>query len=1007
MNWQKTLYLFLFIIPLGVWGQESFVITPGSIEIPEEAYNSLYRDILIYSLRSADDAQGFLDDFNSGSIDYDIPSEFVIDKIRLKESDFYSFRIRTRADRGAILVLCKDMKYTSTLVKISRLKTNYIISIKSKTSKLQENKLDTTKVYDALGGKELYIDGGKGPRTMVKGRTMDLNGLLRLKVDEIPLAVATRSNSRIIVQPYWLDGQDSGENKVFAYAKPVVLDLKEYDNTQIRRMNFDKNRNDSLSGYFIESASHIKEKEDFNNAIVPHDGLKSAHINTTQDPDSLMISSVKIVEESDIQLERPTIIVYNDSVYISLDDTLSGYNPDETYPYPARAIICAEDYNERYFIDTIHIDEGERTNYMKFLDFKYEKDFDLDIRNFAEFQRVTELPSPPIEVQLNFEVNKATIDYRDHTNLAKLDSLRLKFSQLGTGKDERLNQLDITGYASPDGPIERNQELARKRAEFAFNEVRTSINKRYRELVYFGTPVVRGWGDVEELMRKDSLYAEADVIKTIRMQFPGDTVKQFNTIRGTHPELYQLIRERKYLDKLRSVKFDYKLFQQRSRTYDELYQDFIEGNDKEFNRPDYYVMLKTILERDSIDKELLENVSQRALYNTRKTKEDIEENDSLYNDGYWALAANIYASCLIDREASDLSILAPFINTDKFYDDSIKGFVYQPFYARRPESIVPGQDPPYYVYTNDKNIIANQIIMLITKGSHKYRNVLGDLVDMITPNSGVMAAEQKYQNLIALANCSRGRWMAGGDCTEAEAAQIRSVVSSISETNEVIINIAMADYFDKSENLQHAIQAMDRLPENSSVSSYLKAILELMRPIANKKAAERYLADAFELDLTKIPIANNDQQLIAPDKTKIVDNAFDLWEQKMSSQMVKEEFILGLTDEDFQLFEAWKAQGTWDIMKEDYVNRIIDETHPYTWYKRAVSHVAGKQKIEKIHTDSVSLCLKKCISLNPDYLSVVRVAGYVDNEVKHSKHGRALFDDFYTSYISEMHKKRK
>ena len=1006
MSWQKTLCLFLFLIPHGAWGQESFVITPGSINVPNEAYNSLYRDILIYSLRSADDAQGFLDDFNSGSIDYDIPSEFVIDKIRLKESDFYSFKIRARADRGAILVLCKDVKYTSTLVKISRLKTDYRITIKSKTDKLQENKLDTAKVYDALDGRELYIDGGKGPRTIVKGRTMDLNGLLRLKVDEIPLAVATRSNSRIIVQPYWLDGQDFGENKVFAYAKPVVLDFKEYDFTQIRRMNFDKSRYDSLSGYFIEPASHIKEKEDINNAIVPYE--KDSNTFPSLGYDSLGDNTVKIVEESNIQLERPTITVYGDSVYISLDDTLSGYNPDETYPYPARAIICAEDYNERYFIDTIHIDEGERTNYMKFLDFKYEKDFDLDIGNFAEFQEVTELPSPPIEVQLNFEVNKATIDYSDYTNLAKLDSLRLKFSQLGTGKDERLNQMDITGYASPDGPIERNQELARKRAEFAFNEVRNAINKRYRELVYFGTPVVRGWGDVEELMRKDSLYAEADVIKTIRMQFPGDTVKQFNEIRGTHPELYQLIRERKYLDKLRSVKFDYKLFQQRSRTYDELYQDFIKGNDKEFNRPDYYVMLKNILERDSIDKELLEKVSQRALYNTRKTRgEDIEENDSLYNDGYWALAANIYASCLIDREVSDLSILAPFINADKFYDDSIKGFVYQSFYARRPESIVSGQDPPYYVYTNDKNMIANQIIMLISKGSHKYRNILGDLVDMITPNSGVMAAEQKYQNLIALANCSRGRWMAGGDCTEAEAAQIRSVVSSISETNEVIINIAMADYFDKSENLQYAIQAMDRLPKNSSVSSYLKAILELMRPIANKKSAERYLADAFELDLTKMPIANNDQQLIAPDKTKIVDNAFDLWEQKMSKQTVKEEFIPGLTDDNFRLFETWKAQGTWDVMKEDYVTMVIDETHPYTWYKRAVNYVAGKQKLEEIHTDSVSLCLNKCISFNPDYLSVVRVAGYVDNEVKNSKHGRVLFDDFYTSYISEMRKKKK
>ena len=89
-------------------------------------------------------------------------------------------------------------------------------------------------------------------------------------------------------------------------------------------------------------------------------------------------------------------------------------------------------------------------------------------------------------------------------------------------------------------------------------------------------------------------------------------------------------------------------------------------------------------------------------------------------------------------------------------------------------------------------------------------------------------------------------------------------------------------------------------------------------------------------------------------------------------------------------------------MKSDYMISTEDESHPYTWYKKAVKHVVGKQTIEDIDTDSLTLCLNKCIEYNPDYMSVIRVAQYIDNDVKNSQ-GRKLFEEYY---LNESRKRK-
>lgn len=972
MTMNRIVRLFLFFIvalPATLLAQDK--VLTGSVEIPEEDFyngksESLYRKIRIYSCMSVQDAETYLKEFNEGKRGFDIAADYFKDK---KTPDTnYDFEILVRDAGGAVLMLCGDAMYKSTYMKITK-NTN---SVKFKIEKITTSKKKTADGYsdwenESEDLEEVFVNAKAKEGPVVKARSLDIDGYLRIILEEAAISLDYRENSRIVVQPYWLDGPDLGENKVFAYAKPVVLDMNEYDCTQIRRMNFNKAQFDSLSGYFVNDSSEA--------CIIPR----------------------------------------NDSIFISLQDTVSGYNPDESYPYPARAIVCAEDYNERYFIDTLHIDEGERITYMKFLDFKYDKNFDLDMSHFKEEQKVSRMPSPPIEKQLNFNVGQATINERDTMNTRLLKELEYEFTHLCDGEGVILKQMEVTGFASPEGILEDNKSLARKRAEFALKLVRDNLPARFRNNIYDPKSEVRGWDEVERMMRQDSLYAEADVIKAIIEAHPEDISKQYRAIKNSG--YYDLIRERKYLDRLRSVRFDYILLQDRTKESQEIRQEFEAGLDATFNRAQYWELLNSIINMpDTVaDKQtLLEKVSRRAYENARYTKDDNYKwngKDTLYNEGRWALAANIYATCLINREVSDPTILAPFINTDKAIDSIGRLVFAENLNIIRREDASNGSDdvpPPAFQVTNNENMIANQIIMLISKGSRKYRTILGDLINLLTQGRSLSSLDEKKRELIALANCSRGRWMEGSDCSEEEARLVRNIVSEISTTNNVIINIALADYEpEKYPNaLNSALSLMDELPENSAVSSYLKAILELMRkPVANKQKSAEYLADAFMLDITKIPIANNDRQLIAPDMTKIKYRAFEEWERR-TDEIATISVTRPLTATDSLYIEKELSVGlrTMEEIMAPYQIKTPDPNHPYTWYKTATNHVIGKNKLEDIDIDSLNICLEKCINYDPNYLSVIRVAGYIDNEVKNSKLGRMLFDEFY---LNESRKRKK
>lgn len=906
----------------------------------------------VYSFYTKEDADKNLKDFNDLKIKAGgVPAADYQDAKRVQLSDMkpeVGFEVEAVND-GYIMVLVGKEGYEmkpQTPRKVTKNMTQPTFTVVKR--KVQAQTGDMTKDTKEL--QEVTVEGKVLAGTAVSSRSVEEDGRLFLRIEDLPYGFRSRTNSRIIIQPYWLDGPDMGENKVFAYADPVIYDFAEYDCTQTRRMDFDKALNDKLAPY-------IANEHTVTRVEVKSDTFRLRH-------------------------------------YI---DTLSGHNPDESYPYPARAIVAVEDYNERYLLDTIRIDEGERTNYIKFLDFTYEKNLDVNLEDFEERLEIHAMDSDG-EVKLGFAVGKATLDPKDTTNTRILEGARCELSEAFRQSSSKLKFMQVFGYSSPEGDPQSNLDLARRRAEFALSEIKGAIPSKFHKHIRPSESFILGWDVVADSLQSDGLVEEAKQVREIVAKHPNSLVSQGHAIQRL--PIYASIIKPIYLPKLRTVRYTYTKVEDRTLTPQELVQMFDGGRDDEFNRAHYYHLIQHYWD-DRKEPEIrarLEKIAKRALVNTRLTVDDLEEGDSLYNEGYWALAANILATCYIERDTFDLDLLRPFINRAKV-TDSITGTVNfaERLSQKRQRFDFKGDPIGIIKYTNFPEIVAEQMIMLLMQPTRKNVDELGELTDMIE-NDPICMSTPTYRKMIALANCKRGFYRAGARCTPEEARRVRAEVSDISLCNSVIMNIAVADGEGDENARNELMEQIYDVPE-TAIGNYLKAIIELLRTTPNYDQAAEYLALSFKQDLSKMSVANNDQQLIH-NRKKLTIPAFTKWEEMMKKEVYKRTFdkeayeAMGL---DSAYVEALKMQGAFETVISDCWTETVNENHPYYWYEKAVAARTSEDENDMIRN------LEKCIACNPEYLTVVNIARYADEEVKASKRVQKLFEMFY---LNEMRNRK-
>ena len=572
-----------------------------------------------------------------------------------------------------------------------------------------------------------------------------------------------KTNARMIVQPILIDGVSKD---TLRYLKPTVMDGQEYSVTQLRRMNYNAD-NDPLNRWLS--------------------------------PDTLT-SAAQIVN-------------WADTIYLE--------NPSKNYQ--VKGIIQLEDYNLPYFKKEYFLASSRLRRPLRFLEYSMEP-YMLDPEQYRERAK-REKRNTAGNMSLNFMVGKAQLAADDEEGRRQIDSVKSVLLDIIHGEGSQLKEFHITGTASPDGPYAGNMNLAKKRMEYALNQIVSVLPKNVRDRVYMTTTAtVAPWTAVAELLEADSLTVEAKAIRDIVSNNPGTPDRQWGKIRAL-PYYRSLIVN--YLPRLRSVRYQYGYEIFRELTPEEILERYRNDEDyrsgrKKFALYEYWHLFQLVKEPEELEK----------LYK-RAYDESIEANGRP-----WILAANSLAASYIARGVADTTILRNFIDLQTPVVN---------YHLMR-------MNGNGYEIVNPEAVVANQMIMYVM--TNNFRKA-GQLTNILPDND-------RNRLVRAYALCLGGYYK-GGNTPEQRrrAREVFETVSDSSPLNKVVLCLAMnTKTYDSL-----AEEAMSALPGDSALTDYLWAVIygrkdARTQDFMDDMASEDYLVACFHKDPSYIDIAAGDGDIV-------------------------------------------------------------------------------------------------------------------------------------------------
>ena len=417
------------------------------------------------------------------------------------------------------------------------------------------------------------------------------------------------SNTRLIVQPTLYNIT----RKKGVLLKPVVTDGREYTLTQERMYEFDL-KNDPLEPY-IRKSEMTKNGE---------------------------------------------LVAYHDSAYIE--------NLKEDFRADIR--LSLENYNRILFTDSFQIARG-LVNPLRFFEYKLKAKNITDERYFPKPE--LQLRNDRGEVELSFLPGKADINDRDPKNASELAKLRERLSSIETNPDAKLQTFSILGVSSPEGPHDKNLVLAKKRMDLAVNRILSHLNKETLDFLKIQTgSKVETWQTAIEMMRRDSLFGQAQDLQNIVNKYPDSPDKQWRAI--IRLPYYRSVIVPHYLPLMRRVEynFDYSI-----------YRFLTDAEIKELYLKDY------------------KQLSRHEFWRMFEIAESDEEKETIYKQ-----ALEVYPKFML--AANNLSAL--YINQGRPYDSILESFISKD----APEEVLTNQ--AVALLSNWKYEKADSVVSLIPDG---------------------------------------------------------------------------------------------------------------------------------------------------------------------------------------------------------------------------------------------------------------------------------------------------
>lgn len=122
---------------------------------------------------------------------------------------------------------------------------------------------------------------------------------------------------------------------------------------------------------------------------------------------------------------------------------------------------------------------------------------------------------------LTFPINRTEILPEFGNNRTELHKLRAALDSLNMLPDIRIELVSMTGYASPDGPYRRNDELAYGRT-LALRDYLQNM-PRYRELPFRTTSVAEDWQGLKKALEESDMPYREELLQIIATDMEPDT----------------------------------------------------------------------------------------------------------------------------------------------------------------------------------------------------------------------------------------------------------------------------------------------------------------------------------------------------------------------------------------------------------------------------------------------------------------------------------------------------
>lgn len=351
-----------------------------------------------------------------------------------------------------------------------------------------------------------------------------------------------KANARLILQPLVVD---VATEDTVAYLNPLVIDGTEFRSTQLRRMDFNLQRNDPLYSYYCDT-THL---DSFKGLVWNGQYIKSKSDHNYQ-------CFLKLLLEDYTK-------VYHESVQVA--STRYSLHPFRFLELPTRYV-------------------------------------QMDPMKFLPKPR-REKRSTFGGLQLTFLLGKAVLDNENPENEKQLNKLKQDLTNLLNDPDATLKDLEMTAVSSPEGSYATNQSLSLQRARYAMGLI-TEVIPAYtlQRMRVAPEAIVAGWDEVIPLIQ-ENWPDTADKLRQI-IEATSNRDQQYQRV-SQLPEYKAVIEP--VLPQLRTIRFKYQHELYREMGEDDIYDKYLHDEDfrsgkKQFTLYEYWHLFNKVKDEAELER---------------------------------------------------------------------------------------------------------------------------------------------------------------------------------------------------------------------------------------------------------------------------------------------------------------------------------------------------------------------------------------------------------------------